>query len=83
MQEAIEIRKKNPEQYNRTQRSAVAHGINQRLVFNYQQYFRQPLYLACSYLRICYDRTFHSSNILALQRLGIQLLSIFSMVDTI
>ena len=38
IQAAIERRQIYPEQYSRPQNSAVAHGINWRLVFDYQQY---------------------------------------------
>ena len=38
MRASIEHRQISPEQYSRPQLSAVAHVINQRLVFYYQQY---------------------------------------------
>ena len=56
MQSAIEHRQIAPEQYSRPQRSAVAHRINGVLVFDYQRYLLKPLSLACSDLKICYDR---------------------------
>ena len=67
MRAAIEHRQISPEQYIRTQHSAIAHGINQRLVFDYQQYLQQPFSLACSDFKSCYDRNFHSASSLALQ----------------
>ena len=36
------------EQYRRPQRSTVKHGINRRLVFDYQRYVQQPFSLARS-----------------------------------
>ena len=83
MQEAIEYRQISPKQYSRPQHRAVAHRINQRLVFDYQQYIRQPLSLACSDLKILYGRNIHSAASLALQRLGIPLMTINIMLDTI
>ena len=74
---AIEHRQISPEEYIRPQRSAVAHEINQRLVFEYQQYLQQPFSILCSDLKSCYYRIFHSAAILALQCLGIPLPSIF------
>ena len=35
---AIDHGQNFPEQYSNSQRSAVAHGINRRLVFDYQRY---------------------------------------------
>ena len=83
MIEAIEHRKNAPEKYSRPQRRAVAHGINQIPLFDYQQYLRQPFSQACSDLNRCYDKIVHSTTSLALQRLGITLLSITIMLDTI
>ena len=45
MRTTIEHEKIAPEKLNRTQRSATADGINHRLVFDYEQYLRQPLSL--------------------------------------
>ena len=42
----IKHRKVAPEQYSKPQRSAGEHEINQRLVFDYQQYLWQPVSLA-------------------------------------
>ena len=78
MQADIEHRKIAPEPYIRTQRSTVAHIINWKLVFDYKQYLRQTFYLACSALKICYDRIVHSAD-----RLGTPLPSIISMLDKI
>ena len=61
----------------------MAHGINQRLVFDYQQFVQKPFSLACSAFKSCYDRIVHSDVSLALPRLGITLPSIISMLDTI
>ena len=83
MIEAIEHRKNAPEKYSRPQRRAVAHGINQIPLFDYQQYLRQPFSLAFSDFESCYDRIVHSSASIALQRLGITLPSIISMLGTI
>ena len=66
-------RKIDPEQYNIPQCSAVAQIINRRMVFDYQKYLQQPFSIACSDLKICYDRIFHSAASLALQCLGIVL----------
>ena len=44
MRAAISNRKFAPEQYSRPQRSAVAHRINRRLVFDYQRYLWQPFW---------------------------------------
>ena len=68
MRSAIDHRQICPEQYSIPQHSAVAHGINQRLVIDYQQYLRQTFSLAFSYLKSCYDRIFHSAASLDLQR---------------
>ena len=76
-------RKIDPEQYNIPQCSAVAQIINRRMVFDYQKYLQQPFSIACSDLKICYDRIFHSAASLALQCLGITLQSIISMIETI
>ena len=73
----------SPDQYSRPQRSAVSQWMNRRLVFGYQQYLQQPFYLECSDLKSCYDIIVHSASSLALQRLGIPLSSIISMLDTI
>ena len=54
------------------------HWINLRLVFNCK-----PLSFACSGLKSCYDQIFHSAVIISLQRLGILLPEIISMLDTI
>ena len=69
MTAAIEQDKMAPEQYIRPQCSAVTHMINLRLLFDYQQYLQQRLYLACSDLKSFYDRTVQSTASLALQRL--------------
>ena len=71
------------EKYSRPQRSAVAHGINWRLVFICQGYLQQTLSIACSDFKRYYDRIVRSAASLALQRLGIPLSSIISMLDTI
>ena len=71
------------EQYSRPQRSAVAQRINRRLVFDYKQYLQKTFYISCSALKSCYDRIVHSAVSLDLQRLGIPLLLIVSMIDTI
>ena len=73
MRSAIEHRQNAPDQYSRPNLSAVAHGINRILVSDNQQYLQQPLSLACSDLKICYDKIFHSATSQALQRLGIPL----------
>ena len=39
--------------------STVSHGINRTLVFDYKRYLLQPFSLACSDIKICYDRIFH------------------------
>ena len=80
---AIDHRQISPEQYSKPQCSAVAHGINRRLAFDYQQYLRQPFSLACSDLKIWYDQIVHSAARLALQRLGINILSMIIIFDTI
>ena len=80
---AIKHRQIAPEQYSRSQCSTVAHGINQILVFYYQRYLQQLFYLACSDLKYFYDKIVHSPSSLALQHLGIPLLSIISMLVTI
>ena len=72
-----------PEKDSIPQHSAMANGINHRLVFDYQQYLHQPFYLAYSDLKSCYDQIFPSAASLALQRLGMSLLSIVSIHDTI
>ena len=61
----------------------MAFVINRRLISNYQEYLRQHFYLGCSDLKSCYDRIVQSSARLALQRLGIPLPEIFSILDTI
>ena len=83
MREAIAHIQIAPEQYRRPQRSAVAHGINRGLFVYYQQCILQHLSLAFSDLKSCYDRIVHSSARLALQRLGIPLPEIVSMLDMI
>ena len=83
MRAAIDDVQIAPEQYSIPQFSAVAHGINRRLVFDCQQYLRQHFSLSCSDLKSFYDRFFHSSASLALQRLEIRLLEIIIMLDTI
>ena len=72
-----------PEQCSRTQCSAVADGINRRLVVYYQQYLWQPFSLKCSDFKGCYDIIIQSAASLALQRLGIPLTKIINMLDTI
>ena len=72
-----------PEQYSNSQRSAVAHGINRRLVFDYQRYLWQNFSLACSDLKSWYDRIVYSAAILVFKRLGITLPEIISMLDKI
>ena len=78
---AIDHRQISPEQYSKPQCSAVAHGINRRLAFDYQQYLRQPFSLACSDLKIWYDQIVHSAARLALERLWISLPEIIGMLD--
>ena len=73
----------DPEQYSRTQCSAVSHGINCRLAFDHQLYLQQPFYLACSDLKSCYDLIFHYTSRRVLQLLGIPLLELISILDTI
>ena len=46
MRLAIEHGKNATEQYSRPQHSAMAHGINRRLIFDYQLYVRKPLNIA-------------------------------------
>ena len=69
MQADIEHIQISPEQYRIPQRSSVAHGINWRLIFDYQQ----PFSLACSDLKSCYDIIVHSASRIAFKRLGIPL----------
>ena len=69
--------------YIRPQRSSMAHGINHRLVFDYQRYLWQSLSLACSDMKSCCDRIVHSAASLSLQCLGIHILEIIIMLDTI
>ena len=83
MRAAMYHRQIASEQYSRPQRTDMAHGINRRLVFDYQQYLWQPFSLACSYLKFCYDIFVHLYSSLALQRLGITLPEIITMLDTI
>ena len=61
----------------------MVHGINRRLVSDYQKYLLQTLSLACSDLKFYYDRFVHSSASLALKRIGIPFPSIISMLDKI
>ena len=68
MRSAIELRNFFTEIYIRPQHSSVAHGINRRLVFNYQLYLRQPFSLACSDLKSCYNKIAHSAASLSLKR---------------
>ena len=72
-----------PKQYSRQQRSAVYHGINCKLLFDYQHYLQWPFSLAWSDIKSCYDEILHYTIILDLQLLGIPLLAIISMLDTI
>ena len=83
MRGAIEHRQIATENYIRPHCSAVAHGINRRLAFDYQQYLQQSFSLACSDLKICYDIIFHLASSLALFYLAIPLLSINIMLNTI
>ena len=83
MRAAIEYIQISTEQYNRPHRSALAHGINRILVFDYQQYFWQLFSLACSELKICYDRIVHSISRIELKHLGIPLPSIIRTLYTI
>ena len=83
MRSGIDHRQSSLYQYSQPQCSAMAHIINRRLVFDYQQYIQQPLSLACSNLKICYDRIFHSAAKLALKLLGIPLMSIINMLDSV
>ena len=80
---SIYHRKIAPEQYIRPQHSAAAHVINWILVFDFQRYLRQPLSLACSDLKMYYDRIVHQAASLALQCLGTPIMSIISILDTI
>ena len=80
---AVDHGKISPEQYSRPYSSALAHGINLRLVFDWQLYLQQPFSLACSDLKSCCLRIFHSAASLALQRLCIPLPIIISMLDII
>ena len=61
----------------------MAHGINRRLVFDYQQYLQQPFNLDYIDMKSCYDQIVHPSTSLDLQPLGIPLLEIIIMIDTI
>ena len=72
-----------PEQYIRPQLRDVSHEINPILVFDYQRYLWQIFSLSCSYLKEKNDQIVHSAASLALQRLGIPLMEIISMLDTI
>ena len=63
----------SPEQYIRPKCSAVAHGINHRLAFNYQQFIWQPFSFDYSYVKSCYDQIVYSAASLNLQHLGIPL----------
>ena len=83
MRDTIDHIQFSPEHYNRPQRNAMAHGIKRRLVFDYQKYLRQNFSLACSDLKICFDRIVHSAASSAFQCLGIPLPAIISMPDTI
>ena len=83
MRAAIEHRKISPDQYIGQQHRTVTHGINRRLVLYYLQYLQQPLSIACSDLKICYEIIFHLGVRLELQQLGIPIQSILSMLDTI
>ena len=80
MRASIDHRKISRYQYIKPQHSAVVHRTHKILVLDYQQYLRQPLSLSCSDLKCCCDIIFHSAAILALQRLGIPLPSIISMI---
>ena len=83
IQAVIHHKKIPPEQYSRPQHSFVAHGINHRLVFDYQRCLQTPFSIACSDLKICYDIIVRSASRLDLQHLGIPLPPIISMLDTI
>ena len=61
----------------------MPHGINRRLVFDYQRYLQQPFSIEFSDLKICYDIIVHSAASLVFKCLGIPLLSIISMLDKI
>ena len=83
MRSGIEYRQISPEQYIIPPRRAVAHRTNRRLVFDYQQYLRQPFSLVCSDLKSCYGRISHTASILVFQRIWIPLPSVIRMLDTI
>ena len=72
-----------PEQYSWPHRTAVARGINHRIVFYYQKYIQQPFPLDWGDLKSCFYLIVHSTNSLALKCVGIPFLEIIIMIDTI
>ena len=72
-----------PEQYSWPHRTAVARGINHRIVFYYQKYIQQPFPLDWGDLKSCFYLIVHSTNSLALKCVGITFLGIIIMLDTI
>ena len=83
MHRAIDTGQLAREQYSRPGRTAAAHALNRRLIFDTQLTKRIPYSLAMSDLKSCYDRVVHSAVSLAFQRLGIPITVIVSMFDSI
>jgi len=61
------------EQYNRPQRSCIAHALNRQLTADDRQSKRLAWAMAMSDLTGCYDRIIHNAAALVLLRLGLGL----------
>ena len=61
----------------------MSHGVNRRIILEYQIYLRQTFSLECSDLKILYDRIVHISAIIALQSLGLTILEVVRMLEAI
>jgi hypothetical protein len=83
MHRAIDTGQLAREQYSRPGRTAAAHALNRRLIFDTQLTKRIPYSLAMSDLKSCYDRVVHAAVSLAFQRIGIPITVIVSMFDSI
>ena len=83
MHRAIDTGQLAREQYSRPGRTAAAHALNRRLIFDTQLTKRIPYSLAMSDLKSCYDRVVHAAVSLAFQRLGVPIQVIVSMFDSI
>ena len=83
MHRAIDTGQLAREQYSRPGRTAAAHALNRRLIFDTQLTKRIPYSLAMSDLKSCYDRVVHAAVSLAFQRLGVPINVIVSMFDSI